>query len=656
MVLAGAGVGATLVGLAVHGVWRELPAERLLLSLVIAGLVALAAWPLRRWCRWRAATAFAAVWLLLLTLFVGPLPAASALLLGAAAWAIGDRLVPAEAPSRAPLALVVGLVSLAMAAGWLVMLPIHRPWTWGPLLLLVVALRYTALRAMAIDAARRWREHVDAAPRTSASAVMLLGLASMACWVPAMQADDMAFHLALPTMLQSEGAYGLDPEYQKWAFAPWAGDILHGLVFTLSRSEAFGAMNALWIVACAALIGGPLATALQASVSERWVAVAMFGAFPPLVWMAAGLQTELPATAVLLAFAALAMAPTGPSLRDKAWLPGALLFSACFALKLIHGLAALPILAVALWRYRDAPWSRVALPAILVGLLGASSYVFAWVHTGNPVLPLLNEVFASPYAPLEPYTDARWLAGFGPDILWRITFDTATYVEGWDGGLGFGLVALAGLWAIRVVRGSARWMVLATSLVVLIPLIPMQYARYAWPGIILLLALLVFDSERTLGRRAFIVLFAGLCVLNLAFQANASWIHHSAALKRTLRSLGDPAAVLPHYFPERILIQDIEHGPDDLVLASDPERHVVAELGRRGRTVSPHDPSLAHEAVSANDDASGERWATLIRRERIRWILVSRPTAPAALDAALHQLGATKVRELDARELWRVPD
>jgi predicted PurR-regulated permease PerM len=69
MVLAGAGVGSTIVGIAVHGVWRELPAERLLLSLVVAGLVALAAWPLRRWCRWRAATAFAAVWLSLLTLF-----------------------------------------------------------------------------------------------------------------------------------------------------------------------------------------------------------------------------------------------------------------------------------------------------------------------------------------------------------------------------------------------------------------------------------------------------------------------------------------------------------------------------------------------------------------------------------------------------------
>jgi hypothetical protein len=651
-----AGAVATVAGIAAHGVWRTFPAERLLLSLVLAGLVALAAWPLRRWCRWQAATAFAAVWFVLLIVFVGPAPVASTLLLGAAAWAMGDRLVPEDAPSRAPLAIVVGLMVLAMLAGWLVMVPIHRVWTWAPLLLLLVAWRHQALRVMALDAARAWRGSVAAAPRTAASAVMLLGLASIACWVPAMQADDLAFHLALPTMLSETGAYSIDPEYQKWAFAPWAGDVLQGLVFTLSQTDAFGALNALWIAVCATLIGGPLGSALKGSITERWTAVALFATFPPLVWMAAGLQTELPATAVLLAFTALMLAEVRPGMLARAWLPASLLFSALFALKQVHAFSAFPLLLLCLWRYRHAPWSRIGLPTIAAGLLGASSYVFAWVHTGNPVLPLLNEVFASPYAPLEPYTDARWLAGFSPDLLWRMTFETSTFVEGWDGGLGFGLIALAGLWALRVSDGPGRAAILAATVVVLLPLMPMQYARYTWPGIMLLLSLLVFGSERRLGRRPFVALFVGLCVLNLGFQANASWIHHSAAVKRTIRAFGDPAAVLPHYFPERILIQDIGRGPDDILLASDPARQVTAEMGDLGRTVSPHDPSLAAEALEVNADATGERWATLIQRERIRWVLVSRPVAPAALDAGLVRLGATKVQSLNERELWRIPD
>lgn len=656
--IAAIGAVATVVGIVAHEVCRAFPAERLLLSLVLAGLVAAAAWPLRRGLRWSAASAFAALWLVLLAVFVGPLPMLAALLLGAAAWSIGDRLVPDETPSRAPIAVVTGLMLIAMVAGWLIALPVHVRWVWLPALALPILLRHRALHAAAVGAVVDWRDAVREAPRTAAAAVMLLGLASIACWVPAMQADDLAFHLALPAMLLSEGAYRLDPEYQKWAFAPWAGDVLHAIVSVLSGRETFGALNALWIALCAALIGGPLAAVLRGTPVERWAAVALFAAFPPLVWMASGLQTELPSTAVLLAFASLALAPTTPGLVARAWLPACLLFAGLFALKLVHGVAALPLLAVALWRYRNARWSRIALPAVALAMLGASSYVQSWLHAGNPVLPVLNDLFASPYAPSAPYADPRWHAGFGVgiDLLWRLTFDTAAYVEGWDGGLGFGLVALAALWAYRALRGPQRIAVLAATAIVIVPLIPMQYARYAWPGIVLLLTLLVFGAERLLGRRPFVAMFVGLCVLNLGYQANASWIHHSAAVKRTIRSVGDPAAILPHYVPERVLLQRVPRSPGDLVLASDPERNVIAELGPLGRTVSPHDPSLAAEAAAANADPSGTRWAALLRRERIRWVLVSRPTASPALDAALAQRGAERVDALNARELWRISD
>ena len=144
--------------------------------------------------------------------------------------------------------------------------------------------------------------------------------------------------------------------------------------------------------------------------------------------------------------------------------------------------------------------------------------------------------------------------------------------------------------------------------------------------------------------------------LNLAYQANASWIHHSAAVKRTIRSGGEADAVLPHYVPERMLLRHVGKGADDLVLASDPERNVVAELGGRGRTVSAHDPSLALAAVHANAEASGESWAALLRRERIRWVLLSRPVVTPALEAGLARLGAERVASLDGRELWRLPD
>lgn len=657
--LALAGALATVAGLIGEEVWRALPAERLLLSLVLMAIAWLLAWPLRRALRWSAATAFAAVWLLALVAYCGPLPVLAVALLGAAAWSVGDALLSTTSHGRPALALTLGLILVGMLAGWTLTWPIHHPVVWAVLLLAPVALRRRALAASAHDAACRWRDAVADAPRTAAWATMLLGVASVACWIPTLQSDDLGYHLNLPTQLMLHGRYAPDAEYQVWSYAPWAGDALHGIVFVLARQDAHGALNALWLVLIAALIGGPLATALRATALERWIAVALFATFPPVVWMAAGMQTELASTAVLLALVALILGP-GSDTRADARLPrglfaGAILFAGLFALKLVHGLAALPLLAFALWRHRACiPWRWLPLACVPCIALATSSHVHAWIATGNPVLPMFNHVFESPFFPREQFHDPRWHAGFGPDILWRISFDTARYVEGWPGGLGFGLIALAGLWLLRLVRPAHGGLFLAVTACVLLPLLPMQYARYAWPGMALLLALLCFGAEAMLGRRLFIRLFAVLCALNLAYQANASWLHHSAAVKRTIRSLAAHDAVVAEYIPERVLIRRIPRDDARAVLAADPARNVVAELAGRGRTASPHDPSLAADAKAAEHDASGDAWAALFARERIGWALVDRATASHALDAGLRRAGAQRIEALHGIELWRL--
>lgn len=659
-VLALAGVLATVAGLIGHGVWRDLPAERLLLSLVLMAIAWLLAWPLRRALRWSAATAFAAAWLLALVAYCGPLPVLAVALLGGAAWAVGDALLSATSPGRPALALTLGLILIGMLTGWTLTWPIHHPAFWALLLLAPITLRRRALAAAARDAAARWRDTVAAAPRAAGWAVMLLGVASVACWIPTLQSDDLGYHLNLPMQLMLHGRYAPDAEYQVWSYAPWAGDALHGIVFVLARQDVHGALNALWLALIAALIGGPLATALRATPLERWVAVALFATFPPVVWMAAGMQTELASTAVLLALVALVLGPDSDTRIPRGLFAGAILFAGLFALKLVHALAALPLLLFALWRHRTwLPWRWLPLAVVLCIALATSSHVHAWLATGNPVLPMFNHVFESPFFPREQFHDPRWHAGFGPDILWRITFDTARYVEGWPGGLGFGLIALAGLWLLRLLRpapgGAHPALFLAVTACVLLPLLPMQYARYAWPGMLLLLALLCFGAEATLGRRLFVWLFAGLCALNLAYQANSSWLHHSAAVKRTIRSLAAQDAVVVEYIPERVLIRRIPSNDTRAVLATDPTRNVVAELAGRGRTTSLHDPSLAADANTAEGDASGAAWAALLARERIGWTLVNRATASHALDAGLRRVGARRIDTLHEVELWQLP-
>lgn len=653
-----AGGAATAIGLIAHGTWRALPAERFALSLVLATVALALAWPLRRCLRWSQASALAVVWLVALAVFVGPWPVLATMLLALAALSIGLWLTPTGLAARAAIATIVGLLAIAMTTGWTLTLPIHHPWVWLALLSSIVLVQRRAVAATLRDTAAGWRAAVDAAPRAAACAVMLLGIASVACWLPTLQSDDLGYHLGLPTQLLQHARYAPDAEYQVWAYAPWAGDALHGIAFVLSRRDAHGAVNALWL----ALIAGALwalLTPLRASVLERWAAVALFASFPPLVWMAAGLQTELASIATLCAFVALSLALPACIGSRRALFAGAVLFAGLFALKLVHGVAALPLLVWALWTQRaHLPLRWLPVASILGALLMASSHVHAWLATGNPVLPMFNHVFGSPYFPHEQFSDPRWHAGFGPDILWRVTFLTDRYVEGWNGGLGFGLIALAGLWLLRLAQPGRRALFVAATACLLLPLVPMQYARYAWPGIVLLLALLVAGSESLLGRRMFVWCFAGLCALNLAYQANASWLHHAAVVKRTLRSGGDADAVLPSYAAERLLIRRIptraDARIDTYVLAADPTRNMVAELAGRGRTVSMHDPSLHAEAKIADGDASGARWAALFARERIGWVLVNGERASPALRAGLAAVGATRTDALHGIELWRL--
>ncbi len=688
--LVAAGMVATVAGLIAHSLWRELPAERFALSLLLAGLSLLVAWPLRRALHLSNAAAVAAVWTLALAVYVGPLPMLATALLGLAALAIGLRIAPSAWPARIAIATTLGFVVLAGACGWAITLPIFHPWLWWPLLSALVLWQRMALRSALSDAFIGAHGAIAGAPRAATCVVLLFGLVSVACWIPAMQMDDVAYHLNLPSQLMLHGRYAPQPEFQIWSFAPWAGDVLHGLVFMLARREAHGALNALWLL-LAAGSAWSIASALGAMLRERWAALALFASLPPLVWIAAGMQTELAATAVLLAFAAVVVAPGDTDsprnvpLINCRVIAGTILFAGLFALKLVHGLSALPLVIYAVSRHcmvlnrsalnhaalnhaalnrpmlNDAHPHRVRLLSITAAfaifvMLALSSYIHSWVGTGNPLLPMFNDVFRSHYFPPVQYRDDRWFSGVDAALLWRLTFNTDRYVEAWDGGLGFTLIALAGAWLLLLRRRGMRGFALTAAAVLILPLMPMQYARYAYPGLALFCVALPVGLRAQLGPRAFASVIAMVCMLNLAYQANASWLHHSSAIKRTVRSIGDSTRIFPYYVPERLLVRDIPDGPEHLVLATDPLHSNVGELAGRGRTVSEHDPSLASAAKQANVDVSGAAWAALFAHERIRWALMTTERTTPALRAGLARGGATHARTLRAVELWRLPE
>src|SRR5690606_36098993 len=131
---------------------------------------------------------------------------------------------------------------------------------------------------------------------------------------------------------------------------------------------------------------------------------------PAAAVLLGGMQTETAGAATLVWLAVVVMdRNTAPEGADRACTEsasgtrrlacGALLFGLLCALKPVHAIAAMPLLAWAALRHRGAWRHPLALAgsALLAAAIGGSSYAYAWALTGNPVLPLLNQVFHSPY-------------------------------------------------------------------------------------------------------------------------------------------------------------------------------------------------------------------------------------------------------------------
>jgi hypothetical protein len=637
-------VGLMTTGIAAH--WRGGRfAELIVLSLASLALAGI----LRRVLRWRLASGLGVAWLLALAFLSGPIPTLATALLGLAALSLGSLL-----DRSAPVALCVacGLAIFAGVLGWLLPLPLHYRAVYFAACIGLVAWRWRSLAEQWRAAVSGWRQATDASPGTAAFALLVLGLASTGCWIPTMQADDVVYHLRLPWQLMEGHRYPLDPGLHTWSMAPWAGDVLQSVPQLMADAEARGSLNMLWLALTAAGVWR-LTTAVHGTPRTAWFAVALYGSVPLTAALAGGMQTETP-TAALLVWLAWTILDSREHGRRRLWI-GAVLLGGLLALKLAAALFALLLLPWAWWVHRRLPSPVPAAKATGIALaIAGSSYVYAAYVARNPFLPLFNAWFQSPYFDAVNLDDARWHAGFNAALPWNLTFHTERYLEAFAGGGGFVLVAMAGAWLLALLQRRTAAMTLVATALLVAPLLPMQYLRYIFPALVLLLPLLAATAFRIDPRRA-AWMIASVCVLNLAFQANSFWLLRIGLVKISILEAGHDAPAFRVHVPERNLIAAIRRTQHGSVLALDPDRPYVAELGVRGRSVSGYDRSLQRAAGLADAQADGGGWATLLRREGITDVLLRASVQTPAQRAGLVRLGATHLGTEGDIEWWHIP-
>lgn len=187
---------------------------------------------------------------------------------------------------------------------------------------------------------------------------------------------------------------------------------------TLTALQALPAAWALHRLALA--LWGPDAAARH----WRWLAVGM-ALTAPVYLLTVGTTSTDPLCAALVLVALAGVIDARPHTRASLALGGAALGLAV-AVKFTSGIFAIGIGLLLVWRLlsRQTRWSQALLfgaVAVLstVVCMGAWSW-WLWQHFGNPVFPLFNSLFGSPYAPAGPTVALRFLPDGAVGLLSRL--------------------------------------------------------------------------------------------------------------------------------------------------------------------------------------------------------------------------------------------
>lgn len=543
------------VGLVVHGLssmnWPEAipfsgaalfvdsPLQRFLLLLIAAALV-VAIITLAGKCRPLAATAAVVVLLGLGTGEIGAVAlvgwiALATTLLGRGVLRLAGMDAAPQVSIALPFLLGVGLYGSVVSL--LAHLPLNYPGVYSVALALpvvfgwrsAVALGKTAVASIArIEGADMLGIVLEAA-----IGLVLLVHVVVAC-LPELGYDALAMHLFIPGFLRGRHQWSFDVGTYVWAVMPMLGDWIFAIGYMLGGETAARLLNVGFIVVLTRLIMEIVHWSGGSPRGARWAALVFLST--PLTF------TESSSLFVESVWGAFLIVGTFELLRacsadgnsHRLSLAGAMLGFAAAAKAVT--LTVLPVLVLILllrWRRctgKAGAWVLVqALAAFL--LIGSIPYLTALIKTGNPVFPLFNAVFRSPYFPFENFAAPDIFAkGVHWNTLYAVTFDTNHYLEAKPGAAGFHWLLLLIPAVLVLVRGrNVRG--LAVALIALASIVltfhSTAYLRYVFPSFALLAALLgasfsvVERDHGAPGSIGGILLAAGVGLNLLFFNAGA---------------------------------------------------------------------------------------------------------------------------------------
>lgn len=431
---------------------------------------------------------------------------------------------------------------------------------------LLLTNRYSAIRNEVLTGVVAVQEWVRSIPFWAwVVGISVIGWVLRWASFPSLGFDDHALHLRVWTELLTQHRYSFDVSTQVWSVAPISVDALHAGLSLMAGGDARSAMNLGLTILLLLLMAGIFRT-WKLPPSTQWLLMVLMASTPMLGWLLLSLQTELMLAVIALAGMRLVIDAHG-GWRGQHVLGVLSCAALCASIKLpgaVLGISILCALAVRWWGQRKAiPTSGQMLrwPALFLliplSFLALHSYALAWKLTGNPVFPLYNAIFLSPYFDSVNFSNPVYIHEFSFSSYLRAFFRTSEFNESGDYTAGWQYLVMLPIAMLTLLRSGAS----SRLRIILIPLLgfglvtfsAIQYWRYLFPVMPFAVIIIgsLFIQQKTALRTTALILALACIVANLFFFNRVSWIMNSPAGmaftrdgKETLTNLYAPASLL----------------------------------------------------------------------------------------------------------------
>lgn len=466
----------------------------------------------------------------------GPAPFFTCLAISASAVCLGDLVLGSKNQLGMTLQAVVGWASYYLPFSLLIHWPVNFSVVYIAILAIPIAINPKPILCV-VNSLKGW----ITIPKQSLSTRLAY---LFACWVflisacslllPTFMYDDRAFHLALGNQLIFHGKALFDLQHHLWAVTANAGDVLYAIPHLITGLDSRGPVNFIYFVVTF-LLSEKILEEIDVFDVPKYLILALIFSLPITHVLAASMQTELLTTVMALA-AVLALLKLRSGVFEAIY--ALLLLSACLvAIKTTGVFIVIPIIFMAVSSIRKIlpkaesfEFARIAMVvgvAIAVGVVG---YVYCYWVTGNPVFPLFNKVFKSPFFDSVNFFNPRFVGHFDWKLLYAMTFQSSRFFESGDGTLGFQFILFIPALVVSFVslreKSPLIYVLIPAIFFILLVAAAQQYIRYIFPGLVLLTICLgvVWDKSTSRAfRKTLHVAAVVVVVMNLLRFSAVDW-------------------------------------------------------------------------------------------------------------------------------------